>query len=207
MPFFVLAMLLVTATVVPRVERAREASSPSGGAACRDQSGNPRWPVKTLTDAAVATIDYTPKPTTIHALVAVPRPPVGLDTPRMAGVERTVYRVRVALVKMTLEDDGDIHLIVADPRHTRATMIVELPDTRCPPTSASAKVVSMRNARAALTRACGRAVAAKRFLKGRATITGVGFFDPLPHRAPNGIELHPVLSFGSRECKVTRTAP
>src|SRR2546427_3041 len=56
----------------------------------------------------------------------------------------------------------------------------------------------MRRARSASLPACG----GEGTLAGTATITGVGFFDP-PHAtgaAANGIELHPVLGFTSRNC-------
>jgi hypothetical protein len=45
------------------------------------------------------------------------------------------------------------------------------------------------------------------FLRGSATITGVGFFDLLHGQtgvAPNGIELHPVLGFSRARCAVRR---
>ena len=62
----------------------------------------------------------------------------------------------------------------------------------------------MRSARSALIAACGQP-SSSRFTKlsGRATVTGVGFFD-IPHGqtgiAPNAIELHPVLKFSAASC-------
>jgi len=57
----------------------------------------------------------------------------------------------------------------------------------------------MAAARAALLRSCGPARTGRfRLLTGTATITGVAFFDVIHGQrgvAPNGIELHPVLSF------------
>jgi hypothetical protein len=62
----------------------------------------------------------------------------------------------------------------------------------------------MASARTALIAACGQA-SSSRFTKlsGRATVTGVGFFD-IPHGqtgiAPNAIDLQPVLKFSPSSC-------
>jgi hypothetical protein len=57
----------------------------------------------------------------------------------------------------------------------------------------------MAKARAAFVRACGYPSSSSfHFLRGTATITGVGFFDAIHGQtgvAPNGVELHPVLRF------------
>jgi hypothetical protein len=62
----------------------------------------------------------------------------------------------------------------------------------------------MRRARRHLRAACGIPHSSSfTHLRGKATITGVGFFD-LRHgqagQAPNGIELHPVLKFTDASC-------
>src|SRR5206468_3431733 len=60
------------------------------------------------------------KPTTVSALRK--KTPSGLGT-RGVGVERTTYRIRARLVEYKLEEDSDIHLVVADPKHPARTMI------------------------------------------------------------------------------------
>ena len=66
----------------------------------------------------------------------------------------------------------------------------------------------MDDARAALAASCGGLAGAKPVtLSGTVTLTGVGYFDPIHGQsgvAPNGIELHPVLSFASPDCKRVR---
>lgn len=52
---------------------------------------------------------------------------------RAAPVERTTYRVRASLVSMKVEDDEDVHLVIADPRYPLETMIVEFPAAPCTP--------------------------------------------------------------------------
>jgi hypothetical protein len=104
---------------------------------------------------------------------------------------------------MKLEDDMDIHLVIADPRLASRTMIVEFPLATCVFRAAPVRKRQMARARAAIVRACGAAGESFEPLSGTATVTAVGFFDTVHGQtgvAPNGIELHPVLSFGSRNC-------
>jgi hypothetical protein len=117
-------------------------------------------------------------------------------------VERRAYRVRALLVESKLEDDQDFHLVIAQPRHRSRTMIVEFPAGDC--TRHSIKRKQMRRARAAFVRACGSpSSSSSTRLRGKAIITGVGFFDFYHGQtgvAPNAIELHPVLSFTRAHC-------
>jgi hypothetical protein len=150
------------------------------------------WAVKTLSDSAAQQVDLRPRATTIAALRAL-RPPGNLGT-RMPGAEMRTWRLRVRLLWQKLEDDSDVHLVVADPK-TRRTMIAELPSPDC--VGAAAGVAAqMAAARAALARACGPATTSFTRLSGTATIDGVAFFD-FAHgqrgAAPNEVELHPVL--------------
>jgi hypothetical protein len=117
---------------------------------------------------------------------------------RNRPVETTTYRIHARLVESKFEDDSDFHLVIADPR-TAGTMIVEFPASYCTLTAKPALRRRMQAARLAFIRACG-VPSASYFspLRGTATVTGVGFFD-FNHgqtgRAPNVIELHPVLTF------------
>ncbi len=163
----------------------------SSGVAC----GVERWAVKTLTDAGARSIHFGPRPTTIAALRRL-HPPGELGTGRIGPVEKTTYRVRARLVAFKLEEDSDIHLVIADP-HTGGTMIAEFPASFCVGSTApSTAKAEMKAARAAILR-CG-AAPRDRFapLAGLVTITGVGFWD-FDHGqrgvAPNAIELHPLL--------------
>jgi hypothetical protein len=118
-------------------------------------------------------------------------------------VEQTTYKIRVRLVAAKVEDDSDIHLVVADPR-TGGTMIVELPALGCTTGASAANRLRMERARAAFLRAChdpGNGSFSN--LTGSATITGIGFFDRIHGQrgvAANGIELHPVTGFTATSC-------
>jgi hypothetical protein len=193
----VLVLALAAAVAVPALLTPR-----TGRAATT--CGVERWSVKTLSDGAAAGVNLHPRASSVRSLRALPAPHVGRDTPRMSGPEHTSYRLRARLIEMKLEDDSDIHVVIADPSNPRRTMIVELPASACTSSAASTARRRMSAARRGLIRACGAASASSfRRLHGVATLTGVGFFDVRHGQtgvAPNGIELHPVLSFTASGC-------
>jgi hypothetical protein len=88
-------------------------------------------------------------------------------------VETTNYRVAACLVEMKLEDDRDIHLVVAVPSAPSKTMIVEFRDPTCNGDSSSPKKAKMASARSAVIAACGQP-STSHFtdLSGGATVTG-----------------------------------
>ena len=168
-------------------------------AATGQKCGVERWTVKTLSDAAALSVNFSPQDTSVSALRLLLAPGVGDNTPRISGVEFTTYRVTATLQKAKVEDDKDIHLVIADPSNGSATMIVELPDVSCSGAINSAKKAEMAAARSAFVAACGQpGTGSFKNLSGTAMLTGVGFFDQIHGQtgvAPNGIELHPILSF------------
>jgi hypothetical protein len=171
--------------------------------------GSERWDVKTLTDAAASKIAFrAPEPKSVEGLRHL-KPPLGLKatTSRKRGTERTVYRVSALLMSMRREDDSDIHLVLADPR-LGGSMIAELPSASCTIGATARERSAMDQARADLAAACGGLPGVTPVtLTGTATLAGVGFFDPVHGQggvAPNGIELHPVLTFTSSNCTRVR---
>jgi hypothetical protein len=178
--------------------------------ATESRCGVERWAVKTLTDPDARSVKFKAKATTIRGLRRR-RPPATLGATRNPGVEMSTFRVRASLVEMKIEEDEDIHLVVSQPGSPRLTMIVEFPALGCTKGATAVARRKMRTARSALVRACG-APNRSHFtdLTGKATITGVGFFDRIHGQtgiAPNGIELHPVLSFVRASCKRSASAP
>jgi len=174
--------------------------------------GSERWSVKTLTDAAVSNVRFgSIKTTTVTRLRRLKAPAaLKATTSRRAGAERSVYRATVLLSSMRKEDDSDIHVVVSDPK-LGGSMIVEFPSSTCTAGGDKTERKSMGEARADLAAACGgEGGATPATLTGTATITGVGFFDVIHGQtgvAPNGIELHPVLTFASTNCKRVATPP
>jgi hypothetical protein len=190
--------------------RAPSIAQPASGtilASC----GTERWAVKTLIDPAASKVVYRkPKQRTVEDLRRLKAPSeLRPTTPRGARTERTVYRITALLMSMRREDDSDIHLVLADPT-LGGSMIAEFPATSCM-TAAAKQRNAVKHARADLTTACGGEPGSKPVkLTGTATLTGVGFFDVIHGQsgvAPNGIELHPVLSFTSANCKRSKSTP
>jgi hypothetical protein len=174
--------------------RAPGASRAAGAVPAASRCGLEAWAVKTLSDPGAVEVDYVPLRTNVTWLAAL-RPPGNLGT-RLPGAEMHTWRVSVRLLWQKLEADSDVHLVVADLR-TGRTMIAELPAPAC----VGAAVVpraAMAAARASLAGYCGRPERRFTALHGTATMDGVAFFD-FPHgqrgRAPNLVELHPVLRF------------
>jgi hypothetical protein len=191
--------LVVTASVVAVAVPAWPASA---AMAC----GEWRWPVKTLSDPDAGKVHYG---TILNRKVPALRkltPPSNMsgDSPRFHGVERNVYRLHVALIEAKVEDDHDIHLVVAGPAAKAKTMIVEFPSVKCDGAAQSHHRQAMARSRNHLLADCGTIPSTKFVkLKGTATITGVGLWDEKHGQtgvAPNGIELHPVLSYRRGTC-------
>lgn len=186
------------------------------------ECGKERWAVKTLTDTTTnpgaADVDVAhPVTFTVEKLrrlndkgkVSNGNPPKDLkkSTPRIAPVETTVYKVPALLMSMKREDDKDIHLVIADPK-IGGSMIVEFPDASCTIGASEARRTEMQTALQALATACdgvpGLTSTKVVTLRGKATFSGVGFFDLIHGQggvATNGIELHPVVGFTEASCK------
>ena len=155
--------------------------------------GVERWPVKTGTDVNAAFI-YTGAalPVSIEYLRSLPALRPLPQSVRVAPTETTVYDVTATLVDFKLEDDGDYHLVISD--SAGRTIIAEIPSVNCDSGSAFASMITV--ARASFD---SRFSASQSFQRVSVPvqIRGLGFFDFLHGQrgvAPNGIELHPVLS-------------
>ena len=155
--------------------------------------GRERWPVKVASDQNAGLIKAKPIDTTIRYLVGLPAPPHPdqLRNGRWQG-ETSIFRLRnVQIVWARHERDGDYHLVLRPLRlsyDSRLRMIAEAPDSRC--AQGSRFLSRIRQVHRQVRRLI-------RDLPIRVMMTGVAFFDVL-HRqhgvAPNGIELHPILS-------------
>ena len=158
-----------------------------------------RWPVKTLSDNSRRDIRFRPLRTSVRRFRARSRPNVrfGRHGPRTGRVEFHTWKLRARPLQARLEDDGDIHLVISALKKPAKTMIVEFPDRSC--VASAFKRPQIARARRRFLNNCGR-VSASRWshLRGFVTIIGVGFWDAIHGQrgvAPNGVELHPVLSF------------
>jgi len=168
--------------------------------------------VKTLSDSDASSVNFTPVGTTVPHLRALAAPAELPQSSRISPTELAVYSLTVKVVEFKLEDDRDIHLVIADPSDASLTMIVEFPDaSTCAGAVSSARAAEMRGARDSFTATFGQPSSSHfTMISGTATLTGVGFFD-FKHGqtgvAPNAIELHPVLSFSASSASGAAPAP
>lgn len=157
--------------------------------------GTERWPAKTLTDGEASAVLLSPaQEATVEQLAAVPAPKYSDANPR-AALEKTVYSVDGEVVGYKFEADKDIHVVLRG--STGQTMIIEFTDPAC--AVGSRVVKQMATAREQFLNLVLKPMAKYRHLATpvRVTVTGVGFFDKIHGQigvAPNGAELHPVLS-------------
>lgn len=176
------------AVTTPTTTSTQPTTTPVNGTKC----GKERWAVKTLTDAAASQVALAPRPAMIAQLAAVSAPHE--PSLRVSPLEVTTYQITGTLTFAKGEADSDYHLVIDDGRGH--TMIVESPNSSC---AAGSRVASqIRAVRASIdVRLPG--LAAGQVLKPNlaVTVTGVGFFDRIHGQtgvAPNGVELHPILS-------------
>jgi hypothetical protein len=191
-----LALALAAGGLAVRVQAGGSTPAARSSAACK---GTFRWQVKTLSDARAKLVDYRPRSARLVSLTHLARPAgVTRATPRLAGDELRTYRIQVALKRVVMKPDREIRLVVANPK-TKRTMVVEFADPTCGRAKHSRKRQRLAVARASFLASCGIPPKGRlRKISGSATITGVGFFDKKYRalgNAPNGFELHPVLSF------------
>lgn len=173
-----------------------------GSQSCGVSCGVERWHIKTLDDAYVNTINWTPTSISVSSLVAAPVPSgfsSSNDTTRYAPYETHSYTVRAILVGWKSESDHDFHIVIADPNNTAKTMIIEPPDPGCSDACASNFGSYYTAARNKFTACFGSVPSGfTNFPSGVVVdVTGVAFFDALHGQtgvAPNGIELHPLLN-------------
>jgi hypothetical protein len=175
----VLLVLLVAglAAMATRLAAPTEAhpTKPSRALIC----GSERWRIKTLQDRPHL---ISAKPNTVAHLASLPRPKPA-PTAR-SQFERHIYSVDAAVTAVLTEADQDLHVVLEDgPAH----MVAESPNAPfCTVDATAYRRKQMAKARDKV-RVCAHA-----------RIVGVAFWDrkhTVTGRAPNAIELHPILDF------------
>src|SRR5690348_7352152 len=124
LPVFAAAALLAPASLAAAAPARPQALGPPA-TAC----GVERWAVKTLMDPLAGHVRLLSAKTTVAKLRQLPVKR-GPNNSRGPGTESLSYEVTARLVAAKIEEDSDIHLIVADPK-TRGQMIVEFPHPDC----------------------------------------------------------------------------
>ena len=166
-----------------------------------------RQDVGLLLDPAARQIDFTPRATTVEALRALARPPhVTSTAARLRPVELQTYRLHVKLIAVTRTASLDTVLAVQG-QTSGSTMLIVFPDTHMCLPKPGPHGGDIHSATDGLYADCGPAIPFVHWvpLHGTADIVGVGFWQPqgemgLKWSAPNGLTLHPALSFYSHGC-------
>ena len=156
-----------------------------------------KWSIKTLSDPDVGLINFNPQDTTVDQLRALTKPASLPPNNRIAPTEETTFRVTAQALKMKLEDDHDIHFIIADSERRDTHDDRRVPRCR-QKARLSPRTRTRWQARQQFVGLFGQPSAGQLTdIAGTVVLTGVGFFDFLHGQtgvAPNGIELHPILS-------------
>ncbi len=176
----------------------------AGTAAAQNCGGKERWGPKDGTDAQAPNIDLTNiTPEAVTDLVTIHQPHLpgqGDNTTRIVPDETHVYRVQARLVKWKHEsDDDDYHLVLTD------DTLNFTDETAHPPVPPSARqTMDQRFPNADQSGKWNDGAGAQ------VEITGIGFFDR-PHRqtgrAPNNIEIHPIISIRFLDQPTPATSP
>ncbi|MFZ0212423.1 MAG: hypothetical protein WBE20_15100 [Candidatus Acidiferrales bacterium] len=194
-----IALILIALYLYHQYHSAARHGPPSSLFGCGIHCGTERWAVKTLSDPDSATVNFSPRPTTVAWLTAQPAPQILPEDSRVAPLEFQAFTVRGRLVGVKEEDDRDFHILLADVDDPSSTMIAEIPSDECSGACSSRYATSFEDARRQIESRFG--MPTDRFIDVRddviVDVTGIAFFDFF-HRqrgvAPNAIELHPVLS-------------
>ncbi len=158
--------------------------------------GKERWPVKTGTDADAGSVVTVAQVAQIGDLAALPAPadPNAQPNSRFAPIETSTFSISAILSVIKREKDEDYHLVLSDLNDPSVTMIVESPNPDCAVGSVFANQIA--DVRQTIDDQFGP-IRRKRRPGIPVIVTGVAFFDVLHGQegvAPNGIELHPLLS-------------
>jgi hypothetical protein len=178
------------------------AAFPNGGHGGKSAPGcgGERLAVRTLSDPGARRIDFSPRRASVTELARI-RAGTGSYRGRVRGTETMTYRVEVNLLGMQIASGGDVQVDVSDPRTGAGSLKLRFP--RCIPRRA-AKSRAIAAARTALERSCGRATRVYSYLKGTATVTGVGY---LGAGRRSRAALAPVLRFAESRCSRPVVAP
>jgi hypothetical protein len=151
--------------------------------------GSDRWSVKTGSDEGALYVDPQQIPSAAIADMRLWTRPSALPIDeRLSPYETTMWQATGTITYLSRERDSDVELVLADAFGN--TVIVELPDPGCVPSS-SPFLPQITAARATYD---ARAAAGPPLFV-HVLVQGLGFFDSFHSQvgyAPNGFELHPV---------------
>jgi hypothetical protein len=184
--FFAL-ILLAAAGTAAATAGGRHSAAPSAA-----RCGGTLWRLKTFSDAQRAKVDLAPQPTTIGAIrerEGPGRPP----TRRATAFQLHTWEVPAQITSFKLEATGAIRLVLYD---NGAYLNAVIPAPSCLSTRTRDRAEMIATWQAFVAK-CGKGSATWQSLGAIFFVRGLGFWSqkrPLRGAAPNGAELHPVMS-------------
>jgi hypothetical protein len=163
--------------------------------------GKFRWDYKIMIDHDGLELfkSSTVETSSVGKLVKIERPTKEELHNKRAAEENRKVTITCFVTALGNEDDEDYHLVIKS-LNSAETLIAEIPDPDCPKVKKFPGLATLyRKARAFVdTRINVPGTSIKPLdTKVKVKITGVPFFDKVAHgsgHAPNGIEIHPILS-------------
>jgi len=156
--------------------------------------GVERWSVKTGTDADSSSVNVNSSAaTTIATMRGWPKPGTIPANNRIGPYETTQWTLNATLTQYKLESDEDYHLVLQDASGN--TLIAEIPSANC--VGSGSPFASGIQASRSQFDANFNATTSFQTANVPVQVKGVGMFDFLHGQtgvAPNGIEIHPILS-------------
>jgi len=158
--------------------------------------GVERWSVKTCIDVDTVLVNFNNiVPSTITYQRSLPVQTY-LPPNNRLPLEDTVYSLDCKLLQYKLEDDGDVHCVIATINNSSETMIGEICDPQCPGISTTSRYTELTTLRNWFV-SNYNPTTSWQYPNVSIHIVGVGFYDFLHGQTgipPNGREIHPILS-------------
>ena len=156
--------------------------------------GVERWAVKTCTDHDTILVNFNNIiPSTIAYQRSLPTQPT-LPPNNRLPLEDTVYTIDCRITQYRLEDDGDVHCVIADANNQ--TLVSEICDPTCPGIANTSRYAMLTALRTWFV-SNYHPTSGWQYPNLSVRITGVGFYD-FQHGQigipPNGREIHPILT-------------
>jgi hypothetical protein len=158
------------------------------------QCGGTLWKLMTLSDTGKSSVHWTPAATTLPDIAKLSGP-AKIGTTRSTSFQKQVWQVPAVIQSFRMASSGELVLQLFDIQSS-TYMNAYMPSAACLTSTARGRVQILAT-RTAFLKQCGAATNNWQPLGATATLTGVGFWNPVRTTAgalKNGAELRPVLS-------------
>ena len=158
------------------------------------QCGGTLWKQMTLSDTTKSAVHWTPAATSLSDIAKLTAPKK-IATTRTTSFQKQVWSLTAVIQSFRVASNGEVVLQLFDVP-TSTYMNAYLPSSSCLVSSARGRA-QMLATRDAFLKQCGAAPATWQPLGATASMTGVGFWNPVKTTAgalKNGAELRPLLS-------------